>query len=174
MNLRLFYFINLFLIRCAACYELDLNMFNYWAKRVCDNMSPLWSQVIIGISDGEVVVSAAGNTLQYDDFTGYTSSGMSNHGVPIAARYDFPTNMVNDTNISMTVISTCPQGSYTNLTQAEFDSFGLSMALMQVPIGYGNTEPDASTEARPSKHQKSDRRATPQFIDKPITPSVIR
>ncbi|RLV87659.1 hypothetical protein JA9_002328 [Meyerozyma sp. JA9] len=128
LGIGLFYFI--VLLRCTACYELDLNMFNYWAQGVCDKMSPWWSQVIIGISDDKVVVSASGNTFQYQDFTEYTSRGMSSHGVPIAARYSFPTSLAS--NISMTVIGSCAQGTFTNLTQAQFDGFGLSKAQMQV------------------------------------------
>lgn len=117
LGFGLFYFI--VLLRCTTCYELDLNMFNYWAQRVCGKMSPWWSQVIIGISDDEVVVSASGNTFHYQDFTEYTSRGMSSHGVPIAARYAFPTSLAS--NISMTVLGSCAQGTFTNLTQAQFD-----------------------------------------------------
>lgn len=103
-------------------------MFNTRVNSVCTSMSPFWNQVIIGFLENELLVSASGNTSLYRDSSEYR--GMNNGGVPVIARYQLFEETENVANLEMTIIATCDK--IANLTQQEFDYFGLSQAQMQV------------------------------------------
>ncbi|EDK41581.1 predicted protein [Meyerozyma guilliermondii ATCC 6260] len=125
MNSGVPFIYSIFFVRCCLCYVLDLDMFNTWANSVCTSMSPFWNQVIIGILENELVVSASGNKSSSE------YRGMNNGGVPVFAGYQFCEETENVANLEMTIITTCDK--IANLTQQEFDYFGLSQAQMQVP-----------------------------------------
>lgn len=134
---------------------------------MCGN-DPLWNQVIIGVSDGEVIVSLSGNTSVYADPVEYFIGSMSNHGIALMARYQFfhnPADLGNDTII----IRNCSTDS-TNLTQQQFDILELSSTRIQMPLGYNqqrNTslelESAEAAQARIANHIEVSRNIMPHF-----------